>query len=152
MLSCGQLLLALLAKGQKSLCHGHLSVVRASVNNFLLTRYSLHFWLYLNETYTVVRYPWELGSFLKSDLPMHDSIMALEIVKIAIIELVNTIEPSRSMPVEHRPSLASCHIYRVEKIVRILFIMFSKVIWCGCIKCYWYMRDKPRTLLYQIWN
>ena len=42
--------------------------VRASINNnnyCLWTWYSLQFWLYLNQTYTVVRYPWELGSFRK---------------------------------------------------------------------------------------
>ena len=42
--------------------------VRASINNnnyCLWMWYSLQFWLYLNLTYTVVRYPWELGSFRK---------------------------------------------------------------------------------------
>ena len=66
-----QWFLALLAKGQKSLCRGVVSVVCASVNNCLWSRYSLQFWLYLNQTYTVVRYLWELCSFCKPARSAH---------------------------------------------------------------------------------
>ena len=45
--------------------------MRPSINNCLCTRYSLHFLLYLNQTYTVVRYPWELGSFRKPARSAH---------------------------------------------------------------------------------
>ena len=39
--------------------------VRASVNNCYWTRYSLQFWLFVNETCTVFRFHSELGSFRK---------------------------------------------------------------------------------------
>ena len=93
--------LAPLAEGQKGLCHGSSSVVRASVSSFLVcaiettslnqSRPNLH------EVFMGTRS--RMSSIMSEIRPVSPKVIVLEILKTAVLDLVSTIETTFSQSI-----------------------------------------------------